>query len=170
MKLFPGMTAYVSIPVATAENVLEVPNSALRFKPDMTAEQLRALYDKYGISRAQNAGAQNASAQNAGAGGAAAGAARPPKVARGGAAGANPAPQMRNSRQDVAVVWKLHPDKSLEPVLIRSGITDHTATQVAQVLKGTLQAGDELAIGSAVASQKPSSTPQPGSSPVRGGR
>jgi HlyD family secretion protein len=170
MKLFPGMTAYVSIPVATAENVLEVPNSALRFKPDMTAEQLRALYDKYGISRAQNAGAQNAGAQNAGAAGAATGEARPPKAARGGAAGANPVPQMRNSRQDVAVVWKLHSDKSLEPVLVRSGITDHTATQVAQVLKGNLQAGDELAIGSAVASQKPSSTPQPGSSPVRGGR
>ncbi len=170
MKLFPGMTAYVSIPVATAENVLEVPNSALRFKPDMTAEQLRTLYDKYGISRAQNAGAQNAGAQNAGAGGAASGEARPPKAARGGTTGATSAPQMRNSRQDVAVVWKLHPDKSLEPVLIRSGITDHTATQVAQVLKGNLQAGDELAIGSAVASQKPSSTPQPGSSPVRGGR
>lgn len=48
-KLFPGMTAYVTIPVATARDVLRVPNAALRFKPDMRAEELRALYAKYGI-------------------------------------------------------------------------------------------------------------------------
>jgi HlyD family secretion protein len=33
LKLFPGMTAYVTIPVASAENVLKVPNGALRFMP-----------------------------------------------------------------------------------------------------------------------------------------
>lgn len=48
-KLFPGMTAYVTIPVATARDVLRVPNAALRFKPDMRADELRALYAKYGI-------------------------------------------------------------------------------------------------------------------------
>src|SRR5437868_8874819 len=57
MKLFPGMTAYVNIPVATAENVLEVPNTALRFKPDMKPEELRALYLKYGINQPSAAGA-----------------------------------------------------------------------------------------------------------------
>ena len=35
LKLFPGMTAYVTIPVATAENVLKLPNTALRYKPPM---------------------------------------------------------------------------------------------------------------------------------------
>jgi HlyD family secretion protein len=48
-KLFPGMTAYVTIPVATARDVLKIPNSALRFKPDLKTEELRALYEKYGI-------------------------------------------------------------------------------------------------------------------------
>ncbi|HMK31156.1 MAG TPA: efflux RND transporter periplasmic adaptor subunit, partial [Terriglobales bacterium] len=33
LKLFPGMTAYVSIPVASANDVTKVPNAALRFKP-----------------------------------------------------------------------------------------------------------------------------------------
>jgi len=33
LKLFPGMTAYVTIPVATVENVIRLPNAALRFKP-----------------------------------------------------------------------------------------------------------------------------------------
>src|SRR5437868_7906234 len=40
LKLFPGMTAYISIPVANAQDVMRVPNGALRYKPDMTAEQV----------------------------------------------------------------------------------------------------------------------------------
>src|SRR5947209_11172475 len=53
MKLFPGMTAYITIPVAAAKNVLRVPNGALRYKPDMKAEEIRALYQKYGLSSGQ---------------------------------------------------------------------------------------------------------------------
>ena len=49
LKLFPGMTAYVTIPVATAQNVVKVPNAALRFKPPLPPESVRALYAKYGI-------------------------------------------------------------------------------------------------------------------------
>jgi HlyD family secretion protein len=48
-KLFPGMTAYVTIPVAQAENTLEVPNAALRFKPDLSADKLQQLYAANGI-------------------------------------------------------------------------------------------------------------------------
>jgi HlyD family secretion protein len=32
-KLFPGMTAYVTVPVATVQNVIKLPNAALRFRP-----------------------------------------------------------------------------------------------------------------------------------------
>ena len=52
MKLFPGMTAYITIPVASAIDVLRVPNSALRYKPDLKAEEIRALYKKFGIENA----------------------------------------------------------------------------------------------------------------------
>jgi HlyD family secretion protein len=48
-KLFPGMTAYVTVPVAQAENVIEVPNAALRFKPDLSADKLQQLYAANGI-------------------------------------------------------------------------------------------------------------------------
>lgn len=34
MKLLPGMTANITIPVSQADNALMVPNAALRFKPD----------------------------------------------------------------------------------------------------------------------------------------
>src|SRR5450830_508070 len=49
LKLFPGMTAYVTIPVATVEDVVKIPNAALRYKPSMSPEVVRTLYAKYGI-------------------------------------------------------------------------------------------------------------------------
>jgi hypothetical protein len=53
---------------------------------------------------------------------------------------------------DVAIVWKLRPDKSLEPVRVRTGITDHTVTEVVQVLNGELKDGDDVITGSMAAS------------------
>src|SRR5580700_1011700 len=49
LKLFPGMTAYVTIPVDTVQNVLKLPNTALRYKPTMSAEEILAVYKQYGI-------------------------------------------------------------------------------------------------------------------------
>lgn len=51
LKLFPGMTAYVTIPVATAKNVLKVPNTALRFRPAMSPVEMRNMTAKYGITK-----------------------------------------------------------------------------------------------------------------------
>jgi HlyD family secretion protein len=136
-KLFPGMTAYVSLPVATANDVLEVSNSALRFKPDLSAQQLRAAYEKAGISAAQIPGdsiAKTAAAPNA---------------------KAKAAPV---SHADTGIVWKQGQDGALQPVQVRTGITDHTNTEIAQVLKGDLRSGDQLAIGSLSPSQKASSS------------
>ena len=67
LKLFPGMTAYVTIPVATAQNVLKLPNTALRYKPPMAAEEVLALYKRYGIDGAarQSAGADSAADESA---------------------------------------------------------------------------------------------------------
>ena len=58
-RLFPGMTAYVSVPVADASSSLRVPNGALRFKPDMKPEDIRALYQKYGLMRDAGTGGGN---------------------------------------------------------------------------------------------------------------
>ncbi len=52
LKLFPGMTAYVTIPVATATNVLKLPDAALQFKPPLSPEEIRALYRQNGIGDA----------------------------------------------------------------------------------------------------------------------
>ncbi|HKR95254.1 MAG TPA: efflux RND transporter periplasmic adaptor subunit [Candidatus Angelobacter sp.] len=148
LKLFPGMTAYVSIPVATAANVVKVPNGALRYKPDMPADEIRALYQKNGIpegagSRSQSARADSSPASNA----------RPQMAARKNATGEaanDPSPQgseIQGPKFDTQVVWKLLPDKSIEPVRIKTGITDHTFTEMIQELNGDLKTGDELVTG-----------------------
>src|SRR3984885_9643722 len=55
LKLFPGMTAYVTIPVATVQNALKVPNTALRYKPPMSSEEVLAIYKQYGIDGSERA-------------------------------------------------------------------------------------------------------------------
>jgi len=54
-KIFPGMTAYVTIPVATAENVVKVPNAALRYKPPLAPDVVKGLLAKLGIAEKPSA-------------------------------------------------------------------------------------------------------------------
>jgi len=151
LKLFPGMTAYITIPVASAKDVLRVPNGALRYKPDLKADEIRALYQKYGLDSARNV---PAAAEGPGGGGASANEYRAHAEGRQGG-GSDAAP--RPPRLDVAVLWKLHADKTLEPVRVRTGITDHTVTEIAEILKGELKEGEELVTGSMTA--KPAAGP-----------
>src|SRR5580693_6038575 len=84
LKLFPGMTAYVTIPVDTVKNALKLPNTALRYKPPMSAEEILAIYKQYGIDgtdQKQTVQEPTAGAIVAGnTGQAAAGAQNPPRV------------------------------------------------------------------------------------------
>jgi HlyD family secretion protein len=140
LKLFPGMTAYVTIPVATAQNVVKLPNTALRYKPPMTTEEVLAIYKQYGIEVDQK---QSAAAD----------AAAERSVPQGGGMGNLP----RKPKADSAVVWKLHADNTMEPVKVSLGITDHAYTEVSSVLKGDLKESDDVVIRSIVAK-----TPTPG--------
>lgn len=152
LKLFPGMTAYVTIPVATANNVVRIPNGALRYKPDMKADEIRALYKKYGIEG--GAGMRAAGSEQAARSGAEGRQARANgegNAGGGSAGGQNAAAQTRSPKMDVAVVWRLRPDKTLEPVRVRTGITDHTVTEIVQVLNGSLNDGEDVVTGSMAA-------------------
>src|SRR5713226_1010661 len=90
LKLFPGMTAYVTIPVATVQNALEVPNTALRYKPPMTTEEVLATYKQYGIEGGDQKASADASPARAGT-----------------ASAATVPPTSRAPKSDTAVVWKL---------------------------------------------------------------
>jgi HlyD family secretion protein len=124
LKLFPGMTAYVTIPVATVKNVAKVPNAALRFRPPLPPEHQRALYAKVGIKDEPESDAAFPATEESSAG-----------VRAGG---------QRSARPESAVVWKLEGGDKLEPVEIALGITDHTYTEVARVLAGHLAPGDDV--------------------------
>jgi HlyD family secretion protein len=148
VKLFPGMTAYVTIPVATA-NAVKVPNGALRYKPDFSGDEIRALYQQYGIPEGAGQQAQTAASPDKGGarpqGGVAAPARSPTKT---NGAGNKPALASEAApRYDTQIVWKLLPDKSLQPVRIKTGITDHTFTELVQELNGELKPGDQLITG-----------------------
>jgi HlyD family secretion protein len=143
LKLFPGMTAYVTIPVATVTNVVKIPNGALRYKPDLSADEIRALYQKNGISEGAAERLPGGKTQTT-----ASGAGKSP-------GGRAPGADVPVAKYDTQVVWKLAADKSLEPVRIKTGITDHTFTEMVQALNGDLKAGDELVTG--IAQSKTSS-------------
>jgi HlyD family secretion protein len=163
MKLFPGMTAYITIPVANAKGVLRVANGALRYKPDMKADEIRALYQKYGLISSGQGQGQAASNEGPSAGGASGKQYR----AQGAQGGGGDSGQQRTPRVDVAVIWKLRSDKTLEPVRIRTGITDHTITEVAQILKGQLNEGDELVTGAMTATSGTRAPSMGGAAPRR---
>jgi HlyD family secretion protein len=115
LKIFPGMTAYVTIPVASVENALRVPNTALRFEPPLPPVETLRLYQQQGIGQ------------------------EAPGIGGGtvGSAAAKP-------KLDTAIVWKLGLTNAIEPVQVRLGITDHAYTEVAAVVKGALDAGDAV--------------------------
>jgi HlyD family secretion protein len=131
LKLFPGMTAYVTIPVATAHNVLKLPNTALRYKPPLSPEEVLSLYKSHGIEGVKDIHAADPSAAESG-------------------GLASPASQNlpRRPKSETAVVWKLRPDKMMEPVKVSLGITDHAYTEISAVLNGDLKESDDVIIRS----------------------
>ena len=126
LRLFPGMTAYVTIPVATVENVVKIPNAALRFKPPLPPETVRAIYAQHGI----DASRQSDSPGNS------------------GDSPSSPKNTPQHAREQTAVVWKLLGDGSVEPVAVGLGLTDHAYTEVTRLITGTLKTGDEVVTSS----------------------
>jgi HlyD family secretion protein len=115
-RLLPGETAYVTIPTGHAENVLEIPNAALTYTPDLPAADLDALYRRSAI----------------------------PEAARTSHIGGQ------------QVVWKLAAGGRLEPVAVRTGISDFADTQLVQ---GNLKEGDLLVTGAVTASTEAKGKP-----------
>ncbi len=188
-KLFPGMTAYVSVPIAEAKNVVKIPNGALRFKPDFTEDELKAIYEKYKIpyedpraQRVAGAGGASGASKAGGAGGQAAGGGRPPGDAspgsgqqRAGGMGGNMGGAASARRFGPQIIWKRLPNKELQPIMVRLGVTDYTFTELRGVVgSGELKQGDELIIGQSSSGSQSSTGAggrapgTPGASPMGG--
>ena len=139
MKLRPGMTATVSMVVGEAKNKLLVPNSALRFTPQFTQEEMQAMFES--IKRERQGGRGDSSQ----AGGAQPGQTRgqgSPSGPQFGMAGGSG--MQRSARKDVGRVWIEDERGNLKPVMIRIGVTDNTFTEV---IRGELEEGQEVITG-----------------------
>lgn len=185
-KLFPGMTAYVTIPVAWARNVIKIPNGALRFKPEISEEERKKLFAKYNIpEEGQLAARRPGGAQGGGGGarpggeGAAAGGAGTGRPRGGEAAQAGGTPGGGSEgegggrrmmmggagamRPQFGIVWKLVNKKELVPVRVRLGVTDYTFTELREGdLKPCINDKDpcdELVIGQSTARQTTQTSP-----------
>jgi HlyD family secretion protein len=187
LKLRPGMTANITIPVARAGDVLTVPNAALRFKPNLSEQEQQALRQKMEERRNQRqaerqgagasdqaAGAQgqqpNAQGQQPNAQGQQPGRSRSGQPAQGESNQANTGASGDGQRRQGQQVWVLVGDKQIEPRFVRTGLTNGRVTEI---IGGDLKEGDTIIIGQSDASGG-KSTPQGGSPltprPVGGGR
>lgn len=170
LKLRPGMTATASIITGQATNALKVPNAALRFTPDLPADQMQTIMKTaFEEMRAKMGGANPNAAKTASAdgdghvGGATpqAGGQAPAAgarqfvtgengSARGSAAGVpagsgGAAAQRQGSRnRQMARVWILDAKGQLKPIFLRLGVTDNSSTQV---LWGDLKEGESVITG-----------------------
>src|SRR5688500_14468283 len=126
-RLRPKMTANVTIDVSSVQNVLRVPNAALRFKPP----QQEGEKAEKSSTPAKRDPVQTAARSGQG-GGPAGAAAQMPGGRRRGGGGGGARPQ---------TVYVMGADKTLTPVSIRTGISDGRFTQV---VSGGLKEGDTI--------------------------
>jgi HlyD family secretion protein len=180
-KLKPGMTANLVITIDERNNVLKVPNSALRFTPqDASGQKISANPGGANPGGANNgAGSGQGRRQRANAN------ASPTDNANASTASSSPAPS--NSPQGAAstfapasapviegqtrIVWVLGADGKPQSRRIKIGLTDGASTEV---VEGNLQEGEMVIIGQTIsAASKAQSTQSPapgfGGAPRTGG-
>lgn len=160
LKLMPGMTATVTILVTKREAVLKVPTLALRFNPpedkiEMPKDttQLRTAEDSARAERrkmmrerfTQGGGIPGGDMQGF----------QQRMGNRGG-----------NGSGGFGRIWIMNKNNMLEPVMIRTGISDGTFTEVA---RGKLEEGQEIVIGTMTQKSAAAQTNSPFNSQQRGG-
>jgi HlyD family secretion protein len=132
-KLKPGMTATVTIVIAEHEDILKIPNGALRFRPP---ETLTGQTNAPSTQVAQNSAAQPGN--NAAAGGQ-----RQRGQRGGGQGGGGRARGDRQMRTIHVLTTDAKGKQTLQPVQIRAGISDGIFTEVLDGVKE----GDNIVTG-----------------------
>ena len=166
-KLRPKMTANVTIDVAQVQNVLRIPNAALRFKPpeDEKTKSAPTSTSTTATSTATSSAAAppTDTAQQAFRMG-------QHRRGLGGAAGAFGGGGQQQRPKRPQTLYILGKDNKLTPVEVRTGISDGRYTQV---VDGSLKEGDQVVIGTATSKvEGPAAfggAGQPGRGPGGGG-
>ena len=138
LRLMPGMTATVTVQITKKEGVIKVPTVALRFNPP--EEYIEQRKDS---SQAQNGGDDSART------------ARRKQFAErmqreggngGGGGGGFDAQSMQRRMQSRGItrIWVMNERKKLEPIMVRTGISDGTFTEI---VRGKIEEGQEIVVG-----------------------
>jgi HlyD family secretion protein len=138
--LLPYLTANVQFLVAQKNDVLLVPNAALRYHPpaEAVAPEYRAEYEQGQRRKAPSLDA-------------------PP--AEGGREGKGDNPD--KPRGNVGTVWVEDAGGFVKPIKVVTGITDNTVTEVAKVLDGELPEGAQIITGDSQPGAAPGGTTNP---------
>jgi len=151
LKLLPGMTATVSIVVGQAKNALRIPNSALRFTPELSQEEMRALFEKMRAERQAQRGGQPGAGR---------------RSQQGGPGGQNPgATASGGQRATPPRVWTMDTDNRLKMIILRTGVTDNIYSEI---LRGSLEEGQEVLTGTTSGGNSSKASSQPGPPPGMG--
>ena len=152
LKLRPGMTTNITIPVARRENVLTVPNAALRFRP--SEEVMQAMRQQMEERRNQRAAERGQNSNQSGQTDGQAnrnepqGEQRPQGQGQGGqnqgGQGQAGGEGGQRGRQGGQMVWILVGEKKIEPRFIRTGLTNGRVTEI---ISGDLHEGDTIVVG-----------------------
>ncbi len=143
MKLRPGMTATVSVVTGEAKNVLRVPNSALRFNPSLSPEEMRELMESMRQEMRERRGGSSR-----------------PEGSRPGEDAHRQATQRPGSGQHAsgmrgfsmqgarmrqfARVWLEDESGKLKMAFVRTGVTDNNYTEI---VSGSLKEGQLVITG-----------------------
>lgn len=155
LKLKPGMTTNVKILIESAEEVLKIPNSALRFRPNLSETEMADAFKQAGEEKFWNF--YKAMGLNRG-GGTGTAAGRPAGGFTGASGGARRdfSNLMNRSRRGQRVaVWLPGGDKGLRPLIVKLGLTDGVSTEVQE---GKLTEGDQIITGTEVDASRPTTT------------
>ncbi len=150
LKLRPGMTATVTVVVGEAKNVLRVPNSALRFTPNLSPEEMRDIFES--LHKKREGGRDRATQE-----GGPPGVRSPERQAGQRPGGERQMMDMRGTGQqgsrmrEFSRVWIEDENGKLRPVFIRTGVTDNSYTQV---VWGKLKEGQEVITGEGSANER----------------
>jgi HlyD family secretion protein len=142
LKLRPGMTATASIVTGQAKNALKVPNSALRFTPNLTADEMQKIMKTaFESMRAKMGGGAPGQPGQGDVHGQPAAAATQGQFRPGGGtptpsgSGAPAAGQVggqprQGGRRQMARVWVQDDKGQLMPIFVRTGVSDNSSTEI----------------------------------------
>jgi HlyD family secretion protein len=154
------MTANLTMTVAERNNILKVPNAALRFRPQgMTQEQMREARRNAGGNQEGSVPKQNGSENN-----------QQSQIADEGLPIDRGARRNGERTRNIAsatdavlpgqtrIVWVLGPDQKPQPRRIKIGITDGSTTEI---VEGNLNEGETIIVGQNVTAESRPQTQAP---------